>query len=57
MLHVSYSNAVGSFIYAVVCTRPNISHAPSMVSRYLLCSGKVYWQTMKLIFEIFKGYF
>nr|CAD1816982.1 unnamed protein product [Ananas comosus var. bracteatus] len=30
-----YSSAVGSIMYAMVCTRPDISYAVSMVSRYM----------------------
>lgn len=33
MSHVPYSSAVGSVMYAMVCTRQNISHAVSVVSR------------------------
>lgn len=33
MLQVSYSNAMGGLMYTMVCTRPGISHAVSIVSR------------------------
>ena len=29
-----YASAVGSLMYAMLCTRPDISHAVSVVSRY-----------------------
>ena len=32
MSHVPYASAVGSIMYAMVCTRPDISHAVSVVS-------------------------
>ena len=32
---ISYSSAVGSLMYAMVCTRPNISHEVGVVSRFL----------------------
>ena len=32
MSHVPYVSAVGSIMYAMVCTRPDISHAVSVVS-------------------------
>ena len=35
MEHIPYTNAVGALMYAMVCTRPNLSHAVSMVSRYM----------------------
>jgi hypothetical protein len=35
MYRVPYSSAVGSIMYLMVCTRPDIAHAVSMVSRSL----------------------
>ncbi|GKV31442.1 hypothetical protein SLEP1_g40128 [Rubroshorea leprosula] len=35
MACVPYVSAVGSLMYAMVCTRPDISHAVSVVSRYM----------------------
>ena len=35
MTHVPYANAVGSLMYAMVCTRPDLSQTVSMVSRYM----------------------
>ena len=35
MTHVPYASAVGSLMYAIVCTRLNLSQAVSMVSRYM----------------------
>ena len=32
---VSYSSAVGSLMYAMVCSRPDLSYAMSLVSRYM----------------------
>jgi hypothetical protein len=42
MLRVPYSSAVGSIIYAMVCTRPDISHAVNVVSHYMANLGKVH---------------
>ncbi|GMI78960.1 cysteine-rich RLK (RECEPTOR-like protein kinase) 8 [Hibiscus trionum] len=35
MAKVPYANAVGSLMYAMVCTRPDISQAVGVVSRYM----------------------
>lgn len=35
MQGVPYASVVGSLIYAMVCTRPNIGHAVGVVSRFL----------------------
>ena len=49
MSKVPYSNAVGSLMYAMVCTRPNISHAVGIVSRYMHNPRKEHWQVVKWI--------
>jgi ATP-binding cassette subfamily B (MDR/TAP) protein 1 len=40
MAQISYANAVGALMYAMVYTRPNISHVVSMVSKYMHDPGK-----------------
>ena len=47
MSKVPNSNAVGSLMYAMVCTRPDISHAVGIVSRYMHNPGKEHWQVVK----------
>ena len=42
MSRVSYSSAVGSLMYAMVCSRPDLSYAMSLVSRYMSNPGKEY---------------
>ncbi|KAG8498395.1 hypothetical protein CXB51_006971 [Gossypium anomalum] len=49
MLQVLYSNAVGSLMYTMMCTRPDISQAVSIVSKYMHNPGKGHWQAVKWI--------
>ena len=35
MSNIPYSSAIGSLMYAVVCTRKDIAHAVGVVSRYM----------------------
>ena len=37
---VPYSSAVGSFMYAMVCTRPDSAHTVGVVNRFLENPGK-----------------
>ncbi|GJZ90347.1 hypothetical protein Tco_0662274 [Tanacetum coccineum] len=41
MDRVSYTSAVGSLMYAMVCTRPDLAHAIGVVSRFLSNPGAV----------------
>ncbi|GKV50375.1 hypothetical protein SLEP1_g57082 [Rubroshorea leprosula] len=55
MARVPYASAVGSLMYAMVCTRPNISHAVSVVSRYMANPGKGHWEAVKWILRYLRG--
>lgn len=55
MAQIPYANAVGALMYAMVCTRPDISHAVSMVSRYMHDPGKGHWQAVKWILRYIHG--
>ena len=47
MVKVSYSSLVGSLMYAMICTRPNIAYVVGVVSRYMSNSGKKHWEVVK----------
>ncbi|XP_056687490.1 secreted RxLR effector protein 161-like [Spinacia oleracea] len=55
MTHIPYTSAVGSVMYAMVCSRPDIAHAVSMVSRYMSRPGKVHWEAVKWLLRYLKG--
>jgi len=46
MSKIRYASTVGSLMYAMVCTRPDIAHAVGVVSRFLTNLGK-HCQTVK----------
>ena len=50
MARVSYASAVGSLMYAMLCTRPDICFAVGMVSHYQSNPGPVHWLAVKRIF-------
>ena len=43
MHNVPYASAVGSLMYAMVCTRPDIAQAVSTVSRFMSNPGRPHW--------------
>src|SRR5436190_17999813 len=55
MSSVPYLSAVGSIMYAMVCTRPDISHAVSVVSRYMACPVRQHWEAVKWILRYLQG--
>ena len=50
-----YSSVVGSLMYAMVCTRPDIAHAVGVVSRFMVNPGKDHWEAVKWIFRYLRG--
>lgn len=55
MSRVPYASAVGSLMYAMVCTRPDLAQAVSVVSRFMAQPGKEHWQAVKRIFRYLRG--
>jgi len=55
MSHVPYVNAVGNLMYAMVCTRLDISHAVGVVSRFMAKPDKEHWQAVKWVLRYLRG--
>ncbi|GJX17413.1 retrotransposon protein, putative, ty1-copia subclass [Tanacetum coccineum] len=51
MSNVSYASIVGSIMYAVRCTRPNVAFAQNITSRFQHNLGELYWTTVKNILK------
>ncbi|WVY93468.1 hypothetical protein V8G54_032556 [Vigna mungo] len=49
MAKIPYASAIGSLMYAMVCTRPNIGYAVGVVSRFMSKPGKARWEAVKWI--------
>ena len=47
MSRVPYSSGVGSLMYAMVCSRPDLSYAMSLVSRYMSNPSKEHWRAVQ----------
>ncbi|KAH9723681.1 hypothetical protein KPL70_007198 [Citrus sinensis] len=54
MRRVSYADVVGSLMYVMLCTRPDICFAVGMVSRYQFNPGPQYWTAVKHIMKYLK---
>ena len=52
---IPYSNIVGSLMYTMVCTRPDMAQAMSVVSRYMSNPGRSHWQAVKWLMRYTKG--
>ncbi|KAK1417487.1 hypothetical protein QVD17_26616 [Tagetes erecta] len=54
MAKVPYASAVGSLMYAMVCTRPDIAHAVGVVSRFMSDPGREHWEAVKWLLRYLK---
>ena len=52
MSKVPYASTIGSMMYAMVCTRLDISHAVGVVSRYMSHLGIEHWNVVKWFSDI-----
>ena len=55
MAKVPYALAIGSLMYIMVCTIPDIGYAVGVVSRFMSNLGKAYWETVKWILRYLRG--
>ena len=54
MEKVPYASVVGSLMYAMLCTRPDICYAVGIVSRYQLNPAPNHWVAVKYILKYLK---
>lgn len=52
---IPYREAIGCLLFAAQITRPDISYAVNVLSRYTINPGKAHWAAVKRIFRYLKG--
>ena len=55
MKSVPYAPAIGSLMYAMVATWPDISHVVGVISRFMHKSGRSHWNAVKHVFRYLVG--
>ena len=55
MSPVPYVSVVGSLMYSMVCTRPDIAHVVDVLSRYMSKPGREHWIVVKRVFKYLHG--
>ena len=55
VVEVPYASVVGSVMYSMVCTRPNLANAMSLVSRFMGNLEKTHLEALKWILRYLKG--
>ncbi|GJS84321.1 retrotransposon protein, putative, ty1-copia subclass [Tanacetum coccineum] len=55
MKNIPYASAVGSIMYAVRCTRPDVAFAQNMTSRFQQNPGEEHWNAVKNILKYLRN--
>ena len=51
MSRIPYASAIGSIMYAMLCTRPDVSFAVSVTSKFQSTYGEEHWMAVKNILK------
>ena len=54
MSKVPYASAVGSLMYTMVCTKPDIAYVVGVVSKYMADPGREHWEVVKWLLRYLK---
>ncbi|WVZ03280.1 hypothetical protein V8G54_024086 [Vigna mungo] len=55
MESVPFSNGIGSIMYGMVCTRPDLAHGVSVLNRFMVDPGQIHWDALKWMLRYIKG--
>ena len=55
MEEITYASIVGSIMYAMVCSRPDLAYAASMISRFMSNPRMEHWNAVKWVLRYLKG--
>ncbi|GJZ41624.1 hypothetical protein Tco_0588510 [Tanacetum coccineum] len=55
MQNVPYASAIGSIMYAVRCTRPDVAFAQNITSRFQQNPGEPHWTAVKNILKYLRN--
>ncbi|XP_042019082.1 secreted RxLR effector protein 161-like [Salvia splendens] len=52
---IPYANIIGSIMYSMLCTRPDLAQAISVTSRFMSDHGREHWIALKWLLRYLKG--
>ena len=55
MGRIPYASAVGSIMYAMICTRRDVAYSLGVVSRYQSDPGENHWKVVKIILKYLRN--
>lgn len=55
MENIPYANAIGTVMYSMISTRPDLAYSISLLSRYMSNPGKTHWDALKYMLRYING--
>ena len=55
MMHIPYHEAVGTLMYAMLGTQPDILYTITQVSKYSSNPGTLHWEAVKCVYQYLAG--
>ncbi|WVZ14807.1 hypothetical protein V8G54_012373 [Vigna mungo] len=55
MESVPFSNGIGSIMYGMVYTRPDVAHGVSVLSQFMVNPGPTHWEALKWMLRYIRG--
>nr|GEX49312.1 retrotransposon protein, putative, Ty1-copia subclass [Tanacetum cinerariifolium] len=55
MQNVPYASAIGSIMYVVRCTRPDVAFAQNIINRFQQNSGEAHWTAVKNVLKYLRN--
>ncbi|KAL2251492.1 UNVERIFIED_CONTAM: Retrovirus-related Pol polyprotein from transposon TNT 1-94 [Sesamum indicum] len=55
MEKIPYSNLIGSVMFLMVCTRPDVAYSISCLSRFMSNPGSPHWEALKYLLRYLRG--
>lgn len=52
---IPYASAVGSIMYTMVCCRPDLAYAMSVINKFMSNPGYAHWEIVKGVLRFIKG--
>ncbi|XP_052198535.1 protein At-4/1 isoform X3 [Diospyros lotus] len=55
MENIPYANVIGTIMYSMISTRPDLAYSISLLSRFMSNPGKTHWEALKYVLKYING--
>jgi len=55
MANILYAYVIGTIMYSMISTRPDLAYSISLLSRFMSNPRKIHWETLKYVLKYING--